>query len=645
MRTHWVMDLETMVNLFVGVFQDYKTKETRIFKIHSDFDINDIKELIDFLERNIDLDEWHISFNGLGFDSQIIEFILKNKYKLLSMSNEDLVDTLYNVAQDTISKSRNKEFAAYPEWTLSIKQIDVYKINHWDNANKRTSLKWAQFSMDWRNLQDMPIHHTTKVRTLEEIDMIVKYCINDVEATKKVLHLSKPLIDVRIKIKEKYDLNCYNYSNTKLGSELLLNLYCEATGKVKKEVKEYRTYRDGIHVSEILFPYIKFETAPFQNFFEKLKTQVIRDTKNDFKYELRFKGYEFHYGAGGIHQCITPGVYLEDDIWIIKDLDVASLYPSIACMNGMYPAHLGKEFFTVYKNNIVDVRLAEKAKPAGERDIAIIEGFKEAANATYGNSNSEYSWLYDPQYTMQTTINGQLLLSMLVEKLLIKIPESILLQTNTDGATFKFKKEYLPLYEEICKEWEGITKLVLEYADYKAMFISDVNNYISVYTNGKTKCKGRFEWEDLQNHKYTHLHKNKSHLVVAKAVYNYYVNGIEPEEYLKTNKNILDYCAGVKIKGNWEFNEIKLENGQLSTEPLQKTIRYYISNTGSKIVKQNKGDSRKIEIEAGKWLQTVFNDYEEKPFEDYNINYDYYLFNIRKKINSIKPDIVQLKMF
>jgi acetolactate synthase-1/2/3 large subunit len=25
------------------------------------------------------------------------------------------------------------------------------------------------------------------------------------------------------------------------------------------------------------------------------------------------------------------------------------------------------------------------------------------------------------------------------------------------------------------------------------------------------------------------------------------------------NKNILDYCAGVKIKGNWEFNEIKLD--------------------------------------------------------------------------------------
>lgn len=61
-----------------------------------------------------------------------------------------------------------------------------------------------------------------------------------------------------------------------------------------------------------------------------------------------------------------------------------ALYPSIACVNKMYPAHLGEDFFKVYKNNIVDVRLAEKLKPKNERNIAIIEGFKEAANASYG---------------------------------------------------------------------------------------------------------------------------------------------------------------------------------------------------------------------------------------------------------------------
>ena len=52
---------------------------------------------------------------------------------------------------------------------------------------------------------------------------------------------------------------------------------------------------------------------------------------------------------------------------------------------------------------------------------------------------------------MQTTINGQLLITMLVEDLLLNIPESTLLQTNTDGATLKFPKEYLPIYEKLCK--------------------------------------------------------------------------------------------------------------------------------------------------------------------------------------------------
>ena len=49
----------------------------------------------------------------------------------------------------------------------------------------------------------------------------------------------------------------------------------------------------------------------------------------------------------------------------------------------MYPEHLGPMFYTVYKEDIVDVRLAEKAKK-DKGDKAIIEGFKESANASYG---------------------------------------------------------------------------------------------------------------------------------------------------------------------------------------------------------------------------------------------------------------------
>lgn len=52
----------------------------------------------------------------------------------------------------------------------------------------------------------------------------------------------------------------------------------------------------------------------------------------------------------------------------------------------MYPEHLGPEFYNVYKHDIVDVRLAEKAKK-DKGDKSIIEGFKESANASYGIKN------------------------------------------------------------------------------------------------------------------------------------------------------------------------------------------------------------------------------------------------------------------
>jgi len=127
MRTHWVMDYETMVNLFVAVFQDYVSKETHIFKIHSSLN-NDIKPLVKFLKRNKSLKEKHISFNGLSFDSQITEFILRESDNLIKMDQADIVDEIYAVAQETIELSNSGEFSKYPEWKLSIDQIDVFKI-------------------------------------------------------------------------------------------------------------------------------------------------------------------------------------------------------------------------------------------------------------------------------------------------------------------------------------------------------------------------------------------------------------------------------------------------------------------------------------------------------------------------------------
>jgi hypothetical protein len=141
------------------------------------------------------------------------------------------------------------------------------------------------------------------------------------------------------------------------------------------------------------------------------------------------------------------------------------------------------------------------------------------------------------------------------------------------------------------------------------------------------------------------MHKNKSFLVIPKAIHAYFVDGIKPEDYIKSVTNIFDFCGGVKIKGDWSFYEHKVVSGEYLIEKVQHTIRYFISKTGSKVIKKNNTDNREIQIEAGKWLQTLMIDYEDKPFSEYDINYDYYLDKINKEIRDLEPIITQLSLF
>ena len=134
-RTHWVMDLETLSNCFMAVFEDIKTEHREIFVCHESR--NDITQFISFLERNIYLNEWHVSFNGLDFDAQIIQYILNDKDQLAWLEGDEVARYVYNKAQYVINKKNSNEFLDFSPKDFKINQVDVFKLNHWDNAAKR----------------------------------------------------------------------------------------------------------------------------------------------------------------------------------------------------------------------------------------------------------------------------------------------------------------------------------------------------------------------------------------------------------------------------------------------------------------------------------------------------------------------------
>jgi hypothetical protein len=619
------MDYETLSNCFVAVFEDYKTDSRKIFTIYEK--LNHIKELITFLEENRDNGEWHISFNGLSFDAQITEYILREKDILLQSSGKDIAEFLYEKAQNIISRQDVGEFPEFSERDLQIKQVDVFKLNHWDNNAKRSSLKWIQFSTDWMNLQEMPIHHSTSITSFKEINLIVDYCINDVKSTKNIMKLSSEQINLRATLTAEYNIPLYSASEPRISKELFLLFLSKRTGIKKYDLKQLRTKREYIKVSDILLPYIDFKTPEFKGLLEAYQKLRINPNqiKGAFKYKLEHKGVKTEYGLGGLHGATKSGIYQAKDGMIIMTSDVTSFYPNLAIRNKWSPAHLPKEeFCELYEWFFEERKKIPKKDPKNYV-------YKIILNATYGLSIEPNSFLYDPQFGMQITINGQMLLSLLYEMLSLGIPGSIPLMQNTDGLEMMIPEQYRDKYLEICSEWEKLTLLQLEHDEYSKMIIADVNNYIAVHKNGKTKCKGRFEFEGLA------LHKNKSHLIIPKAIYNYFVNDIPPEKYLAENRNIFDYCAGVKIKGDWKFRQTYVKEGTLGYEDLQSTIRYYISNTGCKIIKVNKTDGREIQVESGQWMQTVFNKAEKKKWEDYDVNDDYYLSYIYREISNVIP--------
>jgi hypothetical protein len=661
---HWVMDYETLANCFTGVFEHYKTQETEIFVIH---DLqNDLPKFISFLQENINNKEWHISYNGLAFDAQVTHYILDNYFLWKDLEGCEVAAIIYKYAQRCITKSNNKEFSDYPAWKMKMGQIDIFKMHHWDNAAKRSSLKWIQYSMDWQNIIDMPIHHETLIHTQAEIDTILEYCVNDVKSTKEIYNRSHSQVKLRKELTKEYDINLYSASEPRISKEIFGYFLTKKLGIPKRDLKQMRTYRETIKVSDIILPYISFTSLEFNVLLDRFKSLEVNayNLKGSFKYAIEYKNVKTHFGLGGVHGAANKGVYEPDDDMMIMSSDVTSFYPNLAIKNQWSPGHFPKEeFCDQYEWFFEERKKIPKSNPMNYV-------YKIILNSTFGLSNDDKSFFYDPELCMKITINGQLSLMMLYEQIMERIPGAIALLQNTDGVETIIPKAFYNEYMTICEEWEDKTNLNLEHDQYQKLILGDVNNYIGIndwvnvditkwreikekqphylfkvendkFSFAPVKLKGRFDFHDLQ------LHKNKSKLVIPKAIYHYFVHNTLPEEYLETNKNILDYCIGGKSKGDWKQVARKIKDGVYHEEDLQKINRYYISKNGVKIVKVNKTDQREIQLEAGRWLQEVFNDIKIQPkWENYDIDKKYYLEAIEQEINGIiDVSSNQLKLF
>ena len=639
MKEPYVYDIEQLVNCHTNTFKNIYTGEIKQFVIHNLR--NDFDEYIDFLKNDVKI---LVGFNNLEYDYPLIHYILKNEKYLKTLNANLFNEKSYTESQRIINAKNNGEFITIRFQDELIHQVDLFKIWHYDNKAKLTGLKALECHMGFHTVQEMPIHHTTPIYTFEEVNQVLEYNLNDVEATyefylitrgktENPLYKGKDKLQLRFDVRDKYKIECLNYNDIKLGTELILKLYCNKFDKNPYDIKKLRTYRNHINLKDCLPKWINCKSNEFkklQNKFEKISISN-GETKGVVDFSVIYKGIKIDYGTGGAHAG-NPGIYdyRNSNTHTIIDLDIDGMYPNLAISQGLYPQHLGKEFIDIYDGEIVSKRTKEKKKPESERDFVIVEGYKLASNGFFGKSNSSDSYAFDPLYTMKTTISGQILISMWIELICTNIPEAQVIMVNTDGYTTIIPKDKYQLVLDLSDNFCKSINMSYEANEYKFMALRDVNNYIALTSKGKIKHKGCFEIDK-------ELHKDNSFRIVPIALENYYIKGIPIEQTLKNHKNILDFCGRIKIDSRFEleFHSIKYDESNQpykSIEQLQKVTRYLVTKNGGTIYKKNK-DGKLTGINVG-YMMNIYN-VNNKIIDDFDIDYSFYIRECNKIINSV----------
>jgi hypothetical protein len=629
-----IYDIETLVEMFlVGV---YDPQTDMYFEFEVSNKINQLDSFLRFAETH-NTHYW-VGYNNIRFDSQVIEWVFRNAENWHELSTMEICEKIAQKAADVIHDANYDVFPEYREHELSLKQLDLFKINHFDNKNRLVSLKRLEFEMDFENIEEMPVHHTKRDMTPTERHITRTYCKNDVMATYEFYKITTgdtdhPLykqnnqIELRQDIFDEFGIPCLNYSDSKIGDEMIKKYYIQEKGIEYKELPRKGYFRKSISVKNCIAPYVKFETKQLKEFLAKIKKMEMSMT-DEFQEDIVFYDNVYTFAKGGLHSVNKPKIFEADEDHEIIDWDVSSYYPAIIINNGKYPAHLGKEFLRGYKQ-MFEKRLELKPLAKKDRKIrGIVGALKLAVNSVYGKSSDMLSWIYDRQLTMFTTITGELSLMMLIEK--YETNGINIISANTDGVTIKIKKELIPLMHEINEWWCDVTQYELERTDYSKIIFSTVNDYLAIKTDGEIKKKGDF-LTDFE------LHKNKSGRIINIALEQFYVQGIPVDITIRNHTNLYDFCLRQKASRDFHYEGINRQTGE--KEIYDKLIRYYISNSGVKLLKMKNEECQtnaaKIsQVEAGEWLATVCN-YLPKDSVVQNVNYEYYIEKANRIINKI----------
>jgi len=231
--------------------------------------------------------------------------------------------------------------------------------------------------MHGKQLQDLPFDPDLRPNSAQ-MDVIADYCLHsDLDATHNLWNALHEPLEMRRALGPTYGQNFMCKSDSQIGEAIVKSRVQHMTGQrsQRADVKAGTTFRYPVPA------FMKFETPELQDILDRLRDtdfMIKDDGKVDMpdwlsKTSIAIGGSVYQMGIGGLHSTEANRALVTNDTHVLVDADVASQYPAIILMLGLYPKALGKAFLDVYAEIMRERLKAKKRSKEIKKEIEALE--------------------------------------------------------------------------------------------------------------------------------------------------------------------------------------------------------------------------------------------------------------------------------
>lgn len=660
----------------------------------SDTDDSQLLSLVEYInskeayfENDVPVRHDVFGYNNQAYDDMMFKTFMMyfNRFdntKQLITKLKEVSDKIISLQDDKDAFWKDRELDLIRKYPLPWATVDLFKVYALNSAgvniDKDTgerqkfgkSLKQVSINLKWHNLLDFKLppiddeegdiyrkKDAYRGMTNEQLNHLITndfdryilpkyvkpmlhYNKNDVYLVCEIARQKPDEIKLRYSLGAAFNLNLLCAARSTIADKLLYKFYSERSGLSVDKFKDLRTQRTALSFNKIIFPHICFKTKQLQDLLKDMKKVVIyRTNKDAFEKVIQFYGTTYTIATGGLHSQDRPAVLTSNDKYTYVHYDISSFYPSVMVAYNIAPKHLNNNVFVKMVDYFRLTRI--KCKHTKDEDGLVVAGvhnklaaeaLKIVINAIYGKFGFEMFFLFDRFAQMQVTINGQLMVMMVVEAL--ELDGIHVVSANTDGIIVKLPKDKEEDFKRITDDWCAQNKLGADSERYKLFVTRDINNYFDIQSNDKVEYKGGLDPKQYLKD----LKKGYDMPVVAKAVFEYFAHGTPVMETLRNHKDILDFCKTQNVGKQFEVVYQKVENGKVIDIHSQRHVRFYVSTKGVVIMKENVHDGKRSVLASGKPV-IILNKLDDVDITLRNIDYKYYYEEAYKIINPIKLGI------